>query len=198
MVRVDARDIWVALNGFQGAGTFPSPTYWVDTYEVTNEKFKAFVDAGGYRRQDFWKETFTEDGRVSSWEEAIDEFRDATGRPGPATWQVGTYPEGEGNFPVTGVSWYEAAAYAEFVDKALPRLHHWAWVAGTDNAAAITPLSNMTGSGLAPVGQHAGISWFGAHDMAGNAREWVWKRGSQPELRQSILEKKRATPKGRP
>ena len=174
MVRVDARPIWVALNGFQGAGTFPGPTYWMDQYEVTNEKFKQFVDAGGYRRREFWKETFTRDGRVLLWEEAVDRFRDATERPGPATWQVGTYREGEGSFPVTGVSWYEAAAYAEFVGKALPRLHHWAWVAGTNNAAAITPLSNMSGQGLAPVGQHPGIGWFGAFDMAGNAREWVW------------------------
>ena len=38
-------------------------------------------------------------------------FRDATGRPGPATWRSGTYPDGQADFPVGGVSWYEAAAY---------------------------------------------------------------------------------------
>ena len=42
------------------------------------------------------------------------EFRDATGRPGPAAWELGNYPDGRDNFPVTGISWYEAAAYAEF------------------------------------------------------------------------------------
>ena len=48
------------------------------------------------------------------------EFVDSTGRPGPATWQGGDYPEGQDDYPVSGVSWYEAAAYAEFAHKSLP------------------------------------------------------------------------------
>ena len=39
-------------------------------------------------------------------------FRDKTGRPGPSTWELGTYPQGEADLPVGGVSWHEAAAYA--------------------------------------------------------------------------------------
>ena len=35
-------------------------------------------------------------------------FRDGTGRPGPATWQLGTYPAGQDGYPVSGVSWFEA------------------------------------------------------------------------------------------
>ena len=50
------------------------------------------------------------------------EFVDATGRPGPSTWEAGDYPEGEDDFPVAGVSWYEAAAYAEYVGKVLPTI----------------------------------------------------------------------------
>ena len=51
----------------------------------------------------------------------------ATGQagPGPATWEMGTFPEGQGDYPVSGVSWYEAAAYAEFVGKRLPTVFHW-------------------------------------------------------------------------
>jgi hypothetical protein len=48
-----------------------------------------------------------------------------TGRPGPSTWLFGTYPEGEADYPVGGVSWYEAVAYAHFVGKALPTTWHW-------------------------------------------------------------------------
>ena len=29
-----------------------------------------------------------------TWEEAATRFRDTTGRPGPSTWEVGTFPEG--------------------------------------------------------------------------------------------------------
>ena len=50
------------------------------------------------------------------------EFRDATGRPGPATWQLGTFPDGAERLPVSGVSWYEAAAYAAFAGKSLPNV----------------------------------------------------------------------------
>ena len=49
----------------------------------------------------------------------MSEFQDATGRPGPLMWEGGEYPEGEDNIPVHGISWYEAAAYAEFSGKRL-------------------------------------------------------------------------------
>src|SRR2546426_5415406 len=36
---------------------------------------------------------------------------------GPAAWELGDYSEGQADYPVTGISWYEAAAYAEFIGK---------------------------------------------------------------------------------
>ena len=41
-------------------------------------------------------------------------FRDATGQPGPAAWEMGNYAAGQDEYPVAGVSWYEAAAYARW------------------------------------------------------------------------------------
>ena len=55
----------------------------------------------------------------------MERLRDLTGRPGPAGWQLGTFPEGAQNLPVAGVSWYEAAAYANFVGKSLPTVQEW-------------------------------------------------------------------------
>ena len=49
-----------------------------------------------------------------------DEFQDKTGRPGPSTWELGMYPDGQDDWPVNGVSWYEAAAYAAYADRQLP------------------------------------------------------------------------------
>ena len=53
------------------------------------------------------------------------DFRDATGQLGPAGWQFGAFPEGQGDYPVGGVSWYEAAACCEFEGKMLPTVFHW-------------------------------------------------------------------------
>src|SRR5471030_3299645 len=91
--------------------------FWMDRFEVTNREFKTFVDRGGYRTREFWTEPLVANGRTLPWEEAIAVFRDTTGRPGPATWELGTYQEGQADLPVTGVSWYEAAAYAAFAGK---------------------------------------------------------------------------------
>jgi cephalosporin-C deacetylase-like acetyl esterase len=132
------------------------------------------VDAGGYRKAEFWKQPFVENGRTLSWEEAISKFRDKTGRPAPSTWELGNFPEGQAEFPVTGVSWYEAAAYAEFAGKSLPTVHQWQNAARVRFASDIAPLSNFGGRGLSPVGSHQGMSPFGTYDMAGNAKEWCW------------------------
>ena len=37
------------------------PGFWIDTHEVTNREFKTFVDAGGYRKQEFWTQPFIKD-----------------------------------------------------------------------------------------------------------------------------------------
>src|SRR6185436_8770713 len=72
-------------------------------------------------------------------------FRDTTGRPGPATWELGTYPEGQADFPVGGVSWYEAAAYAAFAGKSLPTAFHWYNAASFGNFSDIVSASNYGG-----------------------------------------------------
>ena len=65
-------------------------------------------------------------------------FRDRTGRPGPATWEGGAPRAGQEQHPVTGVSWYEAAAYAAFRGRRLPTIFHWSEAAAPDLGDAIT------------------------------------------------------------
>jgi eukaryotic-like serine/threonine-protein kinase len=146
--------------------------FWIDRFEVTNRQFKAFVDQGGYRRRDYWQEPFVDEGRAVAWEEATGRFRDATGRPGPATWSSGTYADGQAELPVGGVSWYEAAAYEAFAGKSLPTIHHWYRAAALGRYADILTVSNFSGKGPAPVGSYAGLGPFGTYDMAGNVKEW--------------------------
>jgi formylglycine-generating enzyme required for sulfatase activity/dienelactone hydrolase len=152
-----------------------APSYLIDKYEVTNEQFKRFVDQGGYENRDYWRESqFIKEGRKISWEQAISEFVDKTGQPGPATWEEGTYPEGQGKHPVSGVSWFEAVAYARFAGKSLPTLYHWEQAACLWESVVIVPYSNFAMSGTVPVGSHPGMGHTGLYDMAGNVKEWCF------------------------
>ena len=166
----------VALSGMAGFGrVLPVPlnNFWIDRFEVTNAEFKRFVDQGGYEKQDYWKHEFRDDSRVLSWKEAMALFRDKTGKPGPATWSDGQFPAGQENYPVAGVSWFEAAAYAEFVGKSLPTIFHWKAAVLPNDGPSLIPASNFGGKGLAPAGTYRGMSWCGAYDVAGNIKEWI-------------------------
>jgi dienelactone hydrolase len=176
MVPVSVRDdgLQLTITGFDYNTSFPAPGYFIDVREVTNAEFKAFVDAGGYDTRAYWTEPFVREGRPLDWAAAMIVFRDRTGRPGPSTWQGGAPPAGQEQHPVTGVSWYEAAAYAAFRGKRLPTIYHWSWAARPDVGDAITRTSNFAATGPQPANGSRGLGPYGTVDMAGNVKEWVW------------------------
>jgi eukaryotic-like serine/threonine-protein kinase len=180
---IPAEMIYVEGYKEEEAGNFLKDKngFFIDRYEVTNKQFKKFIDDGGYRKPEYWKNEFIKDGKVISWEEAMALFVDKTGRPGPFTWEAGDYPDGHDDYPVSGISWYEAAAYAEYAGKSLPTAEHWGSGMGfyipyidVYFGSKIIPLSNFNGNSSEPVGKSQGISCFGAYDMAGNVKEWCW------------------------
>jgi eukaryotic-like serine/threonine-protein kinase len=150
------------------------PAFLIGKYEVTNREFEKFVQAGGYLKKEYWTEKFVAEGRELSWREAMSHFSDATGRPGPATWELGEYPKGQEDYPVSGVSWYEAAAYANFRGKRLPTVYEWRLAAGNSLFSEILSVSNFGTKGPARVGSYAGLGPYGTYDMAGNVKEWCW------------------------
>jgi len=167
-------------------GTGGLDDFFIDKYEVTNKQYKDFVDAGGYKQKKYWKHKFVKDGKVLTWEQAMAEFVDRSGRPGPATWQAGDYPDGQDDYPVTGISWYEAAAYAKFAGKCLPTMNHWYVATGRDMivnqmrfAQLFIPLSNFGRDGPIPVGSSQAMNSYGCYDMAGNVREWCWNESQK-------------------
>lgn len=150
----------------------PLADFHIGRYEVTNAEYQEFVDAGGYRSAGYWEHPFVRDGQELSWDEAMAEFVDSTGRPGPSTWIGGAFPDGEANHPVGGISWFEAAAYARFAGKELPTVHHWRRAHAPATETWQVPASNLESNAVAAVGQLRGTGWTGTSDMLGNVREW--------------------------
>jgi dienelactone hydrolase len=173
MVLVPARN-WRGNVAYVGwLGPYKLPAYYVDRYEVTNRDYQTFVDSGGYEKQQYWTAEFNQNGRKLSWNEAMAEFRDSSGRSGPSTWVAGHYPEGKADYPVSGVSWFEASAYAAFAGESLPVLAQWLEVSPPDESHYIVPASNVSSAALAPVGTYQGIGPYGTYDTSGNVSEWI-------------------------
>lgn len=185
MVPVDGGGFKVPIKGVPNKVFTVDGPFFIDRFEVTNRAYKEFVDAGGYGDPRYWKEEFKKDGQVIPFAEAMKAFVDRTGRPGPSTWELGDYPEERDDYPVTGISWYEAAAYARFRGKTLPTIYHWARALFPKNEffTPLTPLlipqSNIERKAVAPVGSYPGIGSSGARDMAGNVREWCWNAAGE-------------------
>lgn len=175
----------VYLSGWStdmlGSDQHDIPAFAIARSEVTNREFKEFVDAGGYDAAQYWQDLpFRYRGQLLSWPQARKYFVDTTGRPGPAGWQLSTYPRGQDDLPVGGISWYEAVAYSRFRKQLLPTIHHWMRAAFTPydpmfpTAAAITAQSRFFADTPESALSEHGLGPWGTYHMAGNAREWVW------------------------
>lgn len=177
MVYVRGRSVRLyALAGVR-APTVSVGDFLLDRFEVTNAEFAQFIEAGGYEREEFWVPEMRDGDTRLAFDQAMLRFVDSTGRAGPATWQFGTYPDGQENHPVGGVSWFEAEAYAAYAGKELPTLYHW-YLA--DNGASLELMpglilqrANYGGAGPRATGDATAISVSGAYEMAGNMREWT-------------------------
>ena len=196
MVTIPAGAVVVGATGndFAYDNEYPAHSvevsaFRIDVHPTTNAEYLNFIEAGGYARDEFW----SEEGRA---------WRDKENITAPLYWQ--TSSEGfttrtmfdaqaplDSHHPVSGVSWYEAEAYARFAGKRLPTEAEWERAASgsPDGDASIIkrrfawgdaePDASLCNFGnhvweTTPVGAYPrGASAFGALDMTGNVWEWT-------------------------
>ena len=68
------------------------------------------------------------------------------GQYGPSNWSYGQFDDNTGNLPVTGISWFEARAYARYKGYKLPNLFQWVYAAGL--AGFVSELPDISESNL--------------------------------------------------
>ena len=136
--------------------------FYMDTYEVTNTQFKAFINANPSWRKD----------------KIPDKYRDGDYL---WPWNGNDYPSEKGNHPVVYVSWYAAMAYAQWASKRLPTEAEWEKAARGGLVGQKYPWGNAIDTSQAnyrwdvgntmPVGTYA-PNGYGLYNMAGNVWEW--------------------------
>lgn len=143
--------------------------FWMDVYPVTNARFARFLAADGYSNSAWW----SPDG----WE-----WRSRLQFTQPTQWgQAGWDGPDQ---PVSGVSWYEADAYARWAGRRLPTDAEWEKAARSTDGRRFPwgdawPTADRANFGLSvgrttPVGLfREGISPYGCLDMAGNVNNWT-------------------------
>ncbi len=93
--------------------TFDISAFRIDRYPVTVASYSSFIAAGGYRSSRYWSKR----GWAFRAEQNITKPR-FWGEPEWAPYLIA-------NHPVVGVSFYEAEAYATFMDARLPTEAEW-------------------------------------------------------------------------
>jgi iron(II)-dependent oxidoreductase len=162
------------------------PAFKMDKYLVTNAEYARFVEEGGYQRREFWSEEGWAYLEREGWAHPLYWTRDGEG------WRERTMFEDarlKPHHPVTGVSWYEAEAYARFVGKRLPTEAEWEKAASWDDEKKrrlrfafgdSVPSERQVANfdfrfwGTTPVNSFPeGASPYGCFDMTGNVWEWT-------------------------
>jgi formylglycine-generating enzyme required for sulfatase activity len=180
MAYVPAGEFWMSIGaGEDKRRKIHVDAFFIDLTEVNNREYDRFIRDGGYRREELW----SKDGW--SWRTRLKIEK-------PRWWELGRYHIGPGfpNYPVAGVSWYEAEAFARWAGKRLPTEAEWEKASrGTDRRRFPWGEGNINQDGVffanfetaldghpyaAPVKAFPhGKSPYGCYNMLGNVWEWV-------------------------
>lgn len=205
--RIGNKDTVIAHFGFPDES--PDVDVYVDEvffskYEVTNREFAEFVNAGGYNNEAYWQRLIEDwpslveqvpaygnfygnEGWKSVRKYIRSDLVDTDNRPAPRLWETDTppYEYGQDDYPVFGITMYEADAYCKWLSEQTGRIVRLPTEAEWEKAAKgfegyvfsygneYDPTrANTENQGAQKIGSYPPNS-YGLYDMTGNVWEWV-------------------------
>ncbi len=177
------------LQGVQFTNIKIEP-FTISKFEVSNKEYQEFIDSGGYSNPKFWDFPITIDNRSYNFKSSMKLFTGKYGKPGPANWSYGKFPDGLENYPVTGISWFEANAYAKFRNLDIPNVFQWLYASGTGFSgiydSKMIDDSNFNSNQMREVTDTRGNA-NGVYNIAGNVKEWLHNPFGDKKDEYSIL-----------
>ncbi|MBT6600601.1 MAG: SUMF1/EgtB/PvdO family nonheme iron enzyme [Nitrospina sp.] len=168
----------------------PAGEFVMGTDKIDDEKTHLKIGAVKplYLDQHPSRKIFLDSYYIDKYEVTNEEYKrfiDTTGYDElPGHWDNGTYAVGEGNFPVTHVTWREALTYALWAQKTLPTEAQWEKAArGVDGR--LYPWGNVYEKGKSNMGIDGAkelvaggtysedVSPYKVYDLGGNVMEWT-------------------------
>ncbi len=178
--------------------------FFLSRFEVTNREFAEFVDAGGYHTEAYWErliqdwpslvnqvpsygKVYGNDGWESAKKYIRSRFLDTDDRAAPRLWEADDppYTYGHDDYPVFGISLYEADAYCRWMTLQTGKVHRLPTEAEWEKASRgyegyffsygneyDPERANTEAEGPKRVGSYPPNS-YGLYDMTGNVWEWI-------------------------
>ncbi len=148
-----------ALDNERPAHLVDLPAFEIDRWPVTQYDYNSFIAAGGYGNRQLWSE--------AGWA-----WRESAAVERPLYW----VRDGDA-LPVSGVSYYEAEAYAAFRGARLPTEAEWEKASRPKSSISLVAPGggfDRRRGGPEPVGRHPEFrSDSGCEDMLGGVWEWT-------------------------
>ena len=166
-------------------------SFSISNNEVSNKEYQKFVDSGGYENQRYWDFPFQVGDKIYDFNSSIKLFVDKYDKFGPSNWSFGKYPTGLDNHPVTGISWFEARAFARFSKLSLPNIYQWLYASGIPDNWSVVDLSVTRGSNYNSTQtrevDNKNGSYNGLNNIGGNVKEWTLNPNGENKDKYSIL-----------